>query len=216
LGSQRFQLSKDRCHDRIRVLQHFIVRNTQDSQAEFLQAPRAFGVARDASRIGVLTAVQLDHQIRLEANKIDDISANRMLSPELKAEQLFSPQQTPQFPLGIGGLGAKTSGEGSQSWRPIVTSEHGNRIACSADASRTPTPTLPLGTGGGGKGRVPQNIMAARARIVSGSGHWQTLAIPYNPPTNNQPLWKQIHFSAYFFTGAAVWHRAVFTCLTGA
>jgi hypothetical protein len=52
-------------------------------------------------------------------------------------------------------LGAKTSGEGSQSWRPIVTSEHGNRIACSADASRTPTPTLPLGTGRGGRNKNP-------------------------------------------------------------
>src|SRR5208337_3758476 len=153
-------------------LQHFIVRHTQNAQAEFRQAPRAFRIARQASRVGVLTAIQLDHQIRLKANKIDDVSADGVLSPKLKAEQLFSPQQTPQLSLGVGGSGAKTSGEGSQPWRPIVTCEPGNRIARSADASRTPTPTLPLSTGRGGRNRAADFVThPRRAGYAHGDSH---------------------------------------------
>jgi len=39
-GSERFQLAKDRSQDRIRMLQHFIVRRAQNVQAKFLQASR--------------------------------------------------------------------------------------------------------------------------------------------------------------------------------
>jgi hypothetical protein len=64
----------------------------QNAQTKFLQASRAFGIVREASRIGVLTTIQLDHQVRLETNEIHDVSADRMLSPKLKAVQLFATQ----------------------------------------------------------------------------------------------------------------------------
>src|SRR5208283_2873122 len=100
-------------------------------------------------------AVQFDNTIRLEADKIDDGPADRMLSPKLKAVDLPAPQQTPQFPLGVGGLGAKTPGKVPPSWRPIVRSQHDDRTTCFTDASRTPTPTLPLSTGREGRNRPP-------------------------------------------------------------
>jgi hypothetical protein len=52
-------------------------------------------------RIGMLTAIDLDHQLGLEAGKVDDIRPHRMLAPESMACQLPQAQVFPQGLLGV-------------------------------------------------------------------------------------------------------------------
>jgi hypothetical protein len=66
---------------------------------EFNRAP---GVGSDALRAEMLTAIEFDDQHRLDARKVGEIPAHRMLSPELVATDLPIAQGLPQRTLGVG------------------------------------------------------------------------------------------------------------------
>jgi hypothetical protein len=53
------------------------------------------------ARVGVLTAIDLDHDQCLEAGKIGDIGPNSHLSPKLVPFELAETQVAPELMLGI-------------------------------------------------------------------------------------------------------------------
>ena len=101
------------------MLQHFIIRHAHNVQAKFLQASRALRVARQVSRIGMLTAVQLDHQIRLKANKIDDVSADRMLPRNCSPRNRLHSFRSASVDWARSRR-AKVLNRGDRSWRPSM------------------------------------------------------------------------------------------------
>jgi hypothetical protein len=58
----------------------------------------------------VLAAIQLDDDQCFQANEIANVTADRMLSPELEAVQLASPQVMPEKPFGIRCIVAQFAG----------------------------------------------------------------------------------------------------------
>jgi len=59
-------------------------------------------VSRHTLRAEMLTPIELDDQQRLKACKVGEITAHRVLSPELVSADLPIAQGLPQCPLGIG------------------------------------------------------------------------------------------------------------------
>jgi hypothetical protein len=51
--------------------------------------------------IGMLSAVDLDDELRLGAKEIDNVASERMLAAEAETFELFSPQTRPQPDLSI-------------------------------------------------------------------------------------------------------------------
>jgi len=78
-----------------------IVGTEQDVVIPEPQRAKAAGSQRRISMpvvprlIEMLTAIQLDHDPRLDADEIADINAEGMLPPELEASQLAAVQATP-------------------------------------------------------------------------------------------------------------------------
>jgi hypothetical protein len=81
------------------VAQYLVVPVAQHHESGEFQLSGALGIAFD--RIGVLPAVALHHQHALEAGKVEDVVAERMLAPELAAFELAIAQDLPQAPLGV-------------------------------------------------------------------------------------------------------------------
>jgi len=59
----------------------------------------------------VLSAIEFDHQLQLEADEIDDISADWRLPPELGAADLPIAQPIPKTLLGLGLINAQLACE---------------------------------------------------------------------------------------------------------
>jgi len=60
-------------------------------------------IAASVSRIpGVLTSIELDHQLVLKADKVRDVRANRLLSAELHAGEVATSQPSPKQTFGVG------------------------------------------------------------------------------------------------------------------
>jgi hypothetical protein len=58
----------------------------------------------------MLSAVDLDDELLLEAEEVDDIRTDRLLAPELVAVELPVAQLRPQRPLGLGARLAQIAG----------------------------------------------------------------------------------------------------------
>jgi len=69
---------------------------------ELVQFGRAPGVSSHALRAEMLAAIELDDQHRLDAGKVGEVPAHRMLSSELVATDLPITQGLPQCALGVG------------------------------------------------------------------------------------------------------------------
>jgi len=94
------QQLKNFCKHRIKLPQDFVVPKTQDTITARIQK---FGarVVKFGHR-PMLPAVNFHHKSFLNANEIDDIGRNGILTPELASAQLARPQAVPKFPFGIG------------------------------------------------------------------------------------------------------------------
>jgi hypothetical protein len=56
-------------------------------------------------------AVQFDNQLCLEADKIDDVGAYRLLAAEFEAVKAAAPQGKPELALYIGLIASQAAGE---------------------------------------------------------------------------------------------------------
>ena len=83
----------DDLHDALDVLEYLIVPEPQYRESLLPQAlitnPVAFSIG------SMLPAVQLDDDTRFKAHKIDNVTADRLLSSEFDALNLFGSQTVP-------------------------------------------------------------------------------------------------------------------------
>jgi hypothetical protein len=62
----------------------------------------------------MLTSINFDDQARLEADEVDDVGADRVLSAKLRSHHAMRSQLVPQTLLCIGRLGAQGASETSR------------------------------------------------------------------------------------------------------
>jgi hypothetical protein len=53
----------------------------------------------------MLSAIELDNKLRVEANEVDDVPADGLLTFELPAEQSVHPQPAPEEAFGVSRIG---------------------------------------------------------------------------------------------------------------
>jgi|PlaIllAssembly_1097288.scaffolds.fasta_scaffold196293_1 hypothetical protein len=87
------QRDPDRFLDRIDVLQHLVIEKAKHAKSMRLDAASPLFVP--CCHLHVLTAVDLDDQSGLDADKIRDVSIDRMLSAEFHAAELAHAQMSP-------------------------------------------------------------------------------------------------------------------------
>jgi hypothetical protein len=86
--------------------QHLVVPESDDSiAAQFEPACACLAFGR------MLAAIDLDNEFRFRTKKIDNVTADWLLSTEPEAGHLLAAQTGPQSNLGIGGLGAQDASE---------------------------------------------------------------------------------------------------------
>ena len=108
----------DRLHDAVRTLQHLVVPKPQNVKALTLRPRRAHCI--EFGPPGVLPAIHLDDELAGETHEVDDVGADRRLTPELKAVDLSCPQAPPKPALGFGRIASE---------RPGAFRDHGASLA---------------------------------------------------------------------------------------
>ena len=81
--------------DRFDIARHFVVSNSQDAQSSRRKRHVALGVV--VSPRVVNRPVNLNHQIRFRAVKVDDKSADHLLPSKAESAELSSAQPEPEF-----------------------------------------------------------------------------------------------------------------------
>jgi hypothetical protein len=89
-------------------IRHYLIGpETKHAKAIALQPSRAARIMRGLFGFAVLTAINLDHQPRRQANKIRKIGSQRKLTTEAQAIDLFAPERMPESLLGVRCIGTK-------------------------------------------------------------------------------------------------------------
>jgi hypothetical protein len=102
------QMPMNIIHDIVDAGQHLVIPVTDEAITQPLQRRRSLRIIARLQRM--LTAVDLDHQLGLRAQKVDDIAIDRHLPPKTKALDLSCAQAAPQALFGIGHGSAQLSG----------------------------------------------------------------------------------------------------------
>ena len=84
----------------------FIIPEAQDPVSALLQKHGALLVRLVSLRM--LTAIELDHELRLDAAKIDEVRPDGFLPAKLCASYLPRPEMIPKAVLDVGGLAPQT------------------------------------------------------------------------------------------------------------
>jgi hypothetical protein len=92
----------DRAQHGLGLQEHLVVPEAQNSVASLLEESAAPLVV--ALLLQVLAAIDLDHELLLEADEVDNVLTDRMLPAELVIEHLSPTQVFPQVALGSGGI----------------------------------------------------------------------------------------------------------------
>jgi hypothetical protein len=109
LRSVRFtEHGKDSLADPLSVLQYFRVLKAKNAEPLCFQIRRSFG-----SIAYVLASIDLDNQSAFEADEVDDVSVDWLLSTELRMRKVAGPQYAPKRPLGICHVSAKRTRAGN-------------------------------------------------------------------------------------------------------
>ncbi len=82
------------------VLQDFVIPKSNDLETLRCQPATSLGIAVFTS--GMLTAIDLDHQLRFKAHEVDDVGADGGLAAETPAFDLSIAQQHPKASFGLG------------------------------------------------------------------------------------------------------------------
>ena len=111
---RRAQGASDRLHHPIQVLDHLAVPEPDDLKSARLEHLRPLGVV--IGLIKVLSAVEFDDQLGVDAGEIGDVAVNRKLAAELEPVELASSQRPPEACLNLrllGAQGSRTAGSAS-------------------------------------------------------------------------------------------------------
>ena len=88
--------------DRIRMLEHFKIRKTQNADFQFRQLFRARLIILNRIALEVLTAVEFHREARFDAVEVENESGNGNLAAEFESGYLAVAQERPEFSLGVG------------------------------------------------------------------------------------------------------------------
>jgi hypothetical protein len=88
-------------------LQHLVIPEANHSKSAASKILRSFDVVQQIVR--VLTAVHFDDKSRAKTYEIDDVTADRLLSPEPMISKMPVSKLTPQATFGIGGIKARSA-----------------------------------------------------------------------------------------------------------
>ena len=114
------------------ILVHIAVPKSQHTKSIADEMPIAHSIARGVIVDIVLTAIDFDHQLLLEANEVDDEAVARRLAAEMEAALAPRAQMDPQFDLLQGHCLAQLAGDlighedpARPAWRPATLPEDG-------------------------------------------------------------------------------------------
>jgi len=96
-GGSSAERFKNHLEHPLGIGQHVVVPETDDTITPRRQPTRA-----RVAVIRVLPAIDLDDELRLGAEEVGDIGAERMLTAEAETFELFSPQARPLANFGVG------------------------------------------------------------------------------------------------------------------
>ena len=88
MGSGFTQFLQNFLKHQLRPQQHIIIPEADDAKATCLYVTRARCIV--LTRVQMLTTIKLDNETRRHANKIRDVSRNRILSAEFEARKILS------------------------------------------------------------------------------------------------------------------------------
>jgi hypothetical protein len=102
------------------MLQDIRIPEAQHAKPDFRKAVSPPVIILPGGGIVVLSPVTLDDQSVLKADKIDNVSLDRILAGELEPRELSAPQDPPEFSLRVGAFRAHSAREPRKT--PIVIS----------------------------------------------------------------------------------------------
>ena len=102
MGAIHFQCPHDLLQYSFRFPEHFVVPEPQYSKSSRFDLTVANPVM--ALPFLMLSAVKLDHELRLQTSEVGNMTTDRHLAPEPVASKLPQPQKVPEVPFGIRGL----------------------------------------------------------------------------------------------------------------
>ena len=126
--------NQDELRDAIWILDHLAVPNADDRPSLTLEELRSAMII--LGRVGVLTAVEFDCQLRFAASQIDDVRADNQLTRETWT---ITRQAAPKRAFGISGIVAKAASVGRQLF---IDPLHSGSLAGLAVLATTPNPSL--------------------------------------------------------------------------
>ena len=85
MNSAAFQRVEDRLHDVVRAFKQVVVPETHHAKAVSFKPSGTSRVQRVGPIVAMRVAVDFDHQVCAEADEIDDVCANRVLTSELES-----------------------------------------------------------------------------------------------------------------------------------
>ena len=98
------QRPKNALEHHVRLLQRLMVPEPNHAKSRSREISSALQIMEKIIR--VLPTVQLDDQARTDANKVYDVSTNRLLSTEAVVAEMSIAQVTPETTFGVGGVRA--------------------------------------------------------------------------------------------------------------
>lgn len=108
MGAMVACAAQDHVANRFGIFENVMIPTPQNKEAATAQILIANRIVR---RFGMLPAIDFDHNPCRQAYEIDDIWADRALTSEPHASELFSPERSPKPKFGVGHTMAKLSGE---------------------------------------------------------------------------------------------------------
>jgi hypothetical protein len=92
MNSASLQCIEDRLHDVVGAFEHVVVPETHHAKALSFKPSGTSRVQRVSPIVAMRVAVDFDHQVCAEADEIDDVCANRMLTSELESQESMCSQ----------------------------------------------------------------------------------------------------------------------------
>ena len=107
MGETRFQRPHDLLQHCLRFHKYLVVPEPQNAKSLRLNQAVALPIVPDVLR--VLSPIELNDKLRLQAGEVSDESRHRHLSPEPVARKLSAPKMLPKMSLGVRRLLAQTT-----------------------------------------------------------------------------------------------------------
>jgi len=125
MNNAPLQRVEDRLHYVVGSLDHVVVPKVDHPKALSFKPSGTSRVQSVGPVVAMRVAVDFNHQLRAEADEIDDVPANRVLTSELESLESMCAKSRPQALLGCCLISAQLACSIDRGW---ITSHHTNRV----------------------------------------------------------------------------------------